>query len=89
MPGDDDGAAARPKRDRRPPQIPENLPMLLSADLSAAILGASRHWFDAQVSAGKIPPADVRIGCRFIRWRRTTIEGVVERLADAAESARR
>ena len=66
-------------RTRRPaPPIPAELPLLLDPALVAALLSMSRRSFDRAVSTGGFPPADVRRGAKFVRWRKETVLGWIE-----------
>src|SRR4051812_33679333 len=81
------GQAAAPARLRRPPvPIPPQLPLLLEPDLVAALLSMSRRSFDRAVAVGDFPPADVRRGAKFVRWKQSTVTEWIEQQTTAGSA---
>lgn len=62
----------------------DDLPLFLTPDdVAKLVLRVDSRTVRRLVSAGKFPPADIRIGSKIIRWKRATVEGWIEAQAEA------
>jgi excisionase family DNA binding protein len=70
--------------DRQAAQPTNDAPFLVDAAEAARLLGMGRRTFDRFVATGVLPAPDVKLGRKFVRWRRSTIESAPDRLAEAS-----
>jgi predicted DNA-binding transcriptional regulator AlpA len=51
-----------------------SLPLLLRRLEVCTLLAIKARTFDRMLATGKFPPADIVMNCKWIRWRRSTVE---------------
>lgn len=63
----------------------DDLPLFLTPDdVAMLVLRVDPRTVRRLVSAGKFPPADIHVGSKIVRWKRSTVESWIDAQGESA-----